>query len=475
MDLNQNQNLFNLDVAQALAVHSNSMPGLHIDTFQYVDRISRFANSLAPQSIAVIVSNPEQTRSNDTEFLYRQASDLYYLNGFPEPDSVIVISTLGNTDKTVLNEVIMFVRPKDHQAEIWGGPRAGIKGAKANYLANRAFDIAQFETKITELLMQANQVYYAFGINPKLDETFRKAWQTNQKPLRNPNEVLHEMRLFKSKKELAVIRHAAKISALAHVQAMRNCKPGMYEHQLQAILEFVFRYYGATGPAYGSIVATGNNAITLHWTNNDSVIKDGDLILVDAACELGGLNGGYAADITRCFPANGKFSQAQAQIYQLVLDAELAAIAACKPNTSLDHVHQVAKRVLNRGLKKLGIAPGNSKAPLDLSDLFMHGTSHWMGIDVHDVGSYQPITPTHNYASSNNRRKKKTRLLEPGMVFTVEPGLYLDAHDKRVPKRYRGIGIRIEDDVLITENGCEVLTGAVPKTISEIEALMAAA
>jgi Xaa-Pro aminopeptidase len=436
-------------------------------------RLDAFRGKLADNSIAIIVSAPERTRSNDTEYPYRQSSDVLYLNGFPEPDGVLVISKLTGKE-----ELIMFVRPKDREREIWTGIRAGVQGAKRTYGADRAFSNDKFEQVLGQLLSKADAVYYRFGLNPELDERFRKVWQPRQKPLYNPNDILHEMRLFKTEQEIELMRHAAAISAEAHREAMRATRPGMTEYQIQAVLEGCFKYHGASAPAYGSIVATGNNAVVLHYTENQATLADGDLLLVDAACEYGIASGGHAADITRGWPVNGKFSDPQRAIYQLVLDAQVAAVKAARPGVPLAHVHQAASRVMRRGLIKLGILPATASAHgsrskkakqgLTLGDFFMHGTSHWIGLDVHDVGSYA----TASGARSDKGRGKR-RVLEPGMVITVEPGLYFDKNDRRVPKQYRGIGVRIEDDILITANGNENLTAAVPKTIAEIEALMA--
>ena len=439
----------------------------------YRKRLQQFWDQLEPNSAAILVSSPERTRSNDTEHPYRQASDIVYLNGFPEPHSVLIVTKFDG--KLGIN---MLVQPKDRALEVWSGVREGVEGACKNYFAKAAHPIEEFDEIVGQVLTSAEKVYYRFGLNEEFDNKFRALWQGHQKPLLNPERILHEMRLFKSEDEMKLMRHAAVVSAEAHRQAMINCQPGVKENQLQAVLEFVFRANGATGPAYTSIVAGGNNAVILHYTRNDQPIKRGDLVLIDAACEFGATNGGYAADITRTFPASGKFTPAQAEIYQLVLDSQLAAIEAARSGVALIAVHEAACKVLRRGLVKLGILPAGSaaksakkpgagkKKPLDLTDFYMHGTSHWLGLDVHDVGAYDPENP-------NNRRGKKRRLLEPGMVITVEPGLYFDLDDKRVPARYRGIGIRIEDDVLITEAGNEVLTAGVPKSIEDIEELMA--
>jgi Xaa-Pro aminopeptidase len=440
-------------------------------------RLTRLYQQMAPNSVAIIVANPERTRSNDTEYAYRQNSDILYLNGFPEPESALVVCKLSGRNK---QRLVMFVRPKDRQREIWTGIRAGVEGAKRQYGADAAFDVSQFAAEVAKLVAAADTVYYRFGVNEEFDEKFRAIWEKNQKPLSNYEDIVHEMRLFKDADELELMRHAAAISAEAHREAMRATRPGMTEGQVQAVLEFAFKFHGATSVAYNSIVAGGNNAVVLHYNNNDQPLAAGDLLLVDAACEFGTVAGGYAADITRCWPVNGKFTEAQREIYDLVLKAQEAALRAVKPGVKLAHIDDVARRVMRRGLIKLGILPATATAhasrkkhkgakeeqPLTLGDFFMHGTSHWLGIDVHDRGKY-------SVTAGNDRRRRKERLLEPGMAFTIEPGLYFDKNDTRVPAKYRGIGVRIEDDVVVTADGCENLTAAVPKHADAIEALMA--
>lgn len=459
----------------------SSLTGPRMTVDLYASRLKVFAARMKPNSVAIIVANPERTRSNDTEFEFRQSSDLLYLTGFPEPEAALMVSKSGRKLTTSL-----FVRPKDRAREIWTGIRHGVEGAKANFACDQAFTVDQFAREVASAISSAKVVYYKYGNSEHFDAQFDKAWKAEQRTLENPETIVHEMRLFKSERELDIMRHAAKISAAAHSEAMRLCQPDSTEYQLEAIIESVFRFNGADFTAYNSIVAGGNNAVILHYTTNHDPLKSGDLMLVDAGCEYQG----YASDITRGFPVNGKFSDAQRTIYQLVLDAQKAAIKAGVAGSSLTKVHQAASKVLRAGLYKLGIisksvstmagerralqehakAVAAAKAsggkapaePVTLRSFFMHGTSHWLGLDVHDVGTGGTRDPFG-----------KKRKLEPGMVFTVEPGLYFDKDDTRVPAEFRGIGVRIEDDVAITADGHEVLTAGVPKEIHEIESLMA--
>lgn len=446
--------------------------------FSLVDaavRRTNFWSKLPEGSVAILVAYPERTRSRDTEHPYRQNSDIIYLTGFPEPEAVLIISKLDLKQP----KVTMLVRPKNKEQEIWTGIRFGTEGALSQFGVDEALTIDKFDEAVRKALADHKQVYYRFGVNPHFDEKFRKAWEYNQKPLFNPCVIINEMRLFKTAAELDLMRYAGVVSAAAHNRAMRHCRPGMLESELQGELEAELKKYGCAAVAYNSIVAGGNNACVLHYGENDDDIADGALVLIDAAGEFRG----YAADITRTFPANGKFSPAQAAIYQIVLDAQLAAIEAVKPGVPLQHIHDVAQRVMKEGLERLGILPPAiptatdtqaiapdataDKKQLTIRDFFMHGTSHWIGIDVHDVGNMGPA------GGAYDPKKGKERVLEPGMCFTIEPGLYLDANDERIPAEYRGIGIRIEDDIAVTATGYENLTAGVPKTIADIEALMA--
>jgi Xaa-Pro aminopeptidase len=426
-------------------------------------RRKKFLSKLPPNSVAIFVSNPEATRSNDTEYKYRQSSNLIYLSGFPEPESALMLCNIKGQPKYTL-----FVRPKDRAQEIWTGIRAGVEGAKRKYHCDAAYTNDKFGEILSELLPRSARVYYRIGYNQFFDDQFCALWQGKQKSLYNPEEIINEMRLFKDTHELAMMQQAAHLSATAHCLAMRACRPGMHEYQLASILEASYLYNGANAPAYGSIVAGGENAVVLHYESNSCALKNGDLVLIDAAGEYQG----YAADITRTFPVNGKFKPAQQEIYELVLDAQLAAIKAARPGKKLADVHGAACAVLEKGLKKLGILRGGARAKqkqgaLGLRSFYMHGTSHWLGLDVHDVGDYKTGDGTRT-----DKGRGKQRVLKPGMVITVEPGLYFDAKDKRVPLKYRGIGIRIEDDVAITKSGNRVLTGNVPKSVDEIEKLM---
>ncbi len=420
------------------------------------NRAALFAK-LPAKSMAIVVANSEFTRNGDVHHEYRQNSDMLYLSQFTEPESVLVLSNL-----TGRNEFIMFVRPKDKSKEVWTGKRCGTDNAVKVFGADKACVIDDLTTVLAPMLKTATQVYYTLGINCTLDEKFKSVWNVVKTPLFDVTKLISELRLFKTFAEIELMRKAATISANAHARTMKKTKPGTFEFQLQATIEHDFKYNGGTGNAYGSIVASGNNACTLHYESNSAKIKANDLILIDAGCEVNG----YASDITRTYPASGKFSPSQKVIYELVLKAQLAAIAMCQAGNTIQSVHDEAAKVMSDGLIELGlIDPKSSKKDAaKLTDFFMHGTSHYLGLDVHDVGSYR------NAAKPDETGKN--RLLEPGMVITVEPGLYFDNEDKHIPSQYRGIGVRIEDDVLITANGHDVLSNSAPKTVKAIEALM---
>lgn len=436
----------------------------------FTGRRKEFLNRLPENSVAIIVSNPEMTRSNDTEYPYRPSSDILYLCGFSEPGAVLVFKKAKSGGRFV-----MFVRPKDPERETWTGRRLGVEGAIATLGCDDAFSIDDFTRELPALLRGADEVFYKFGRNAQLDEKFKSVWMERQVTLQNPEAILHPMRHIKEPAELDLMRHVAEISAQAHSEAMRRVRPGMHEYEIQGIIEGFGAANGAPEQAYNTIAAGGNNAVILHYNTNNEVLSDGDLLLVDAGCEFRG----YAADITRTYPVNGKFSEAQKEVYEVVLASQLAAIRAAKPGATINTVHAAAENVLRRGLVKLGILPANmfKKAKHDelvaraekrdnlkllahLGRFYMHGTSHWLGLDVHDVCGL-------------SKKEGKELPLAPGMVITVEPGLYFPDNDKLVPRRYRGIGIRIEDDVVITADGNEVITSSVPKTVEDIERLMA--
>jgi Xaa-Pro aminopeptidase len=440
----------------------------------FAKRRKYFIEQMLPNSVAFILSNPERIRSNDTDYPYRQSSDILYLSNFPEPQTVLILSNFDEKP-----EFKMIVRAKDRQREIWTGRRLGIEGAIEKFACQEAYTVDQFTQVVKNILMKAENVYYKFGDNEEFDELFEPQWKKYSTPLHNPETITHRMRLVKEKPEIDLMRQAAAISAEAHCSAMEVCRVGMMEYEIQAEIERLFKIRGANAPAYNSIVAGGINSIILHYTENNSSLQKGDLLLIDAACEYRG----YASDITRTFPVSGKFSEEQLEIYNLVLDANKAAIAFAKAGITLKQVHEKAANILREGLIKLGVLSpemnsaeseervlkhtgknGNKSTPVILRDVFMHGTSHWLGLDVHDVGTI-----------GTRSTQGKAVAMIPGMAFTVEPGLYFDPEDKRLPKKYRGIGVRIEDDVVITTKGCEVLTSGVPKEAEEIEELMAAA
>ncbi len=418
---------------------------------------------MSANSIAILTAAPERVRSRDTHFPYRQDSDFLYLCGFPEPEAVMVL-----LPKRAQGEFILFCRERDRSREIWDGYRAGPDGAREQYGADDAFPIADIDDILPGLLEGRDRVYYALGRNRSFDgrlldwiEGIRARARAGAVP---PDEfvdldhLLHEMRLFKSAKELGVMRKAAAISARAHCRAMQVAKPGMYEYQLQAEVEHTFATEGARYPAYGSIVGGGANGCILHYVENSAPLQDGDLVLIDAGCEYQH----YAADITRTFPVNGRFSGPQKALYEVVLAAQLAAIDAVRAGNHWDEPHKATVRAITEGLVDLGLLKGEVETLIATgayTDFYMHRAGHWLGMDVHDVGDYKV--------------DGQWRLLEPGMVMTVEPGIYVAPDNRKVAKKWRGIGIRIEDDVAITRKGIEVLTGDVPKQIVDIEHLMA--
>ncbi|MCG7546665.1 Xaa-Pro aminopeptidase [Pseudoalteromonas sp. Of7M-16] len=429
---------------------------------EFVARRARLLNSLDNNAVAIIPAAAEITRSRDTEFPFRQDSDFFYLTGFKEPDAVLVL----HKDKAGSGRTILFCRNKDKLAEIWHGRRVGFEMAKSQFAMDETYALTDLDDELLALVNGCATLYFGQGTYPLFDDkvwsllsTLRGAPKKGYKApetIKDIRPLVHEMRLFKSDNEIAVMRKAAQISAQAHVRAMQFAKPDATEYQLEAEIHHHYAMNGARYPAYGTIVGSGNNANILHYTENSDALKSGDLILIDSGCELEG----YAADITRTFPVSGQFSAAQTEIYNLVLKAQLAAFEEVKPGGTLVKANKQVVRVLTEGLIELGILSGTVDELIEAQAckaFYMHGVGHWLGLDVHDVGEY--------------KLDEADRPFEAGMVLTIEPGLYFD-EDAEVPAQYKGIGVRIEDDLLITQNGHENLTVDVPKSIAEIEALM---
>ncbi|EPX7408676.1 Xaa-Pro aminopeptidase [Cronobacter dublinensis] len=431
---------------------------------EFLRRRQALLAKMAPASAALIFAAPQATRSADSEYPYRQSSDFWYFTGFNEPEAVLV---LIKSDETHSHSVI-FNRLRDKTAEIWSGRRLGQDAAPAKLGVDRALAYNEIDEQLYQLLNGLDVVYHAQGeyayadtiVFAALDKLRRGSRQNLSAPatLTDWRPWVHELRLFKSPEELAVMRRAGEISALAHTRAMQKCRPSMYEYELEGEILHEFTRHGARFPSYNTIVGGGENGCILHYTENESQLRDGDLVLIDAGCEYRG----YAGDITRTFPVNGKFTPAQRAVYDIVLESLETALRLFRPGTSIQDVTGDVVRVMVKGLIGLGILQGDVEqlvADNAHRPYFMHGLSHWLGLDVHDVGFYGP---------------DRSRILAPGMVITVEPGLYI-APDADVPEAYRGIGIRIEDDIVITETGNENLTASVVKSADDIEALMAAA
>lgn len=430
---------------------------------EFAERRRQFMDMMEPNSIAILPAAPMRTRSRDTEFPYRQDSDFFYLSGFAEPEAVLVLVP-GRKH----GEFVMFCRERDRDMEIWNGYRAGPEGAVKQYGADDAFPIGDIDEILPGLLEGTERVYYAMGKDKEFDRQVMEWVNTIRAKVRSgahpPGEfialdhLLHDMRLYKSKAEIRLMQKAADMTAEAHVRAMETCRPGMMEFQLEAEFLHEFGRQGSRFPAYSSIVGGGANGCILHYIDNTDELKSGDLVLIDAGAEYQH----YAADITRTFPVNGKFSPQQRALYQVVLKAQLAAIKQVKPGNHWNQPHEAAVKELTKGLIELGLLQGKLAELIEseaYKPFYMHRTGHWLGMDVHDVGDYKV--------------GDAWRVFEPGMVLTVEPGLYVAPDDNNVDSQWRGIGIRIEDDVLVTEKGRKVLTRNVPKDPDEIEALMA--
>ncbi|WP_428310221.1 Xaa-Pro aminopeptidase [Hydrocarboniphaga sp.] len=431
---------------------------------EHARRRKELMRRIGVDAVAIIPASSEVVRARDTHFRFRQNSDFQYLSGFPEPDAIAVLAP-GRKD----GEFVLFTRPRDKDSEIWHGRRAGPEGAIADYGADQAFNIGELETQLPKLLAGREAVHYSLGefteLDAKITGIVRYLREVSRRGAAAPtcfvalDVTLHEMRLFKSKAEIALMKKAAEVSARAHVRAMQMARPGRFEWQVMAEIQSEFERENMQ-PGYGSIVGGGDNACILHYTENNMALRDGDLLLIDA----GGEYQGYTADITRTFPINGKFSAAQKAVYEIVLEANKVAIKTLKAGASVGKPHEVATRVLTEGMVDIGLLKGKVDdliAQEKHRQFYMHGTGHWLGMDVHDVGRY--------------KLAGKYRKFEPGMIMTVEPGLYIAPGTPNVDEKFWGIGIRIEDDVLVTDAAPEVLTGGVPKGVREIEALIAAA
>lgn len=432
-----------------------------IPTAEFAQRRAKLRAELGDNALAIIPAAGLTVRNADVEHRFRQNSTFRYFTHFPEPDAIAVISTVPDVPAYQL-----FCLPKNAKEEQWTGRRAGISGVTQNYQADAAYELADLTTTLLPQLKQCQQLYCDLGVNSALDSQLtdwlnqlrRQARDGIQSPvaIASLERIVHPMRLHKSPAEIACMRHAAQISAQAHCRAMQCARPGVFEYELEAEFDHEFRRHNM-GTAYGSIVGGGDNACILHYVNNDQALNDGDLVLIDAGAEYQG----YAADITRTFPVNGRFNAAQTAIYELVLKAQLAAIEKCTTEHCWNDPHDAAVHVLTTGLVELGLLQGDVATLIETGaykTYYMHRTGHWLGLDVHDVGDYKVAGEWQRFA--------------PGMVLTVEPGLYISPAEN-IDKQWWNIGVRIEDDVLITEHAPEVLTHAVPKTVAEVEAEMA--
>ena len=438
---------------------------ISIPKSEYARRRKALMAQMEPNSIAILPAAPVYIRNRDVEHVYRQDSDFQYLSGFPEPEAVMALIP-GREH----GEYVLFCRERDPERELWDGLRAGQDGAISTFGADDAFPIGDIDDILPGLIEGRERVYYAIGCNQEFDHRLME-WINHIRAKARlgatpPNEfvalnhLLHDMRLYKSAAEVKVMKEAAEISARAHVRAMQASRAGLYEYHLEAELDYEFRKGGAKMSAYGSIVAAGKNACILHYRENNAPLKDGDLVLIDAGCEIDC----YASDITRTFPVSGKFSPEQKAIYELVLKANEEAFKFIAPGRHWNEAHEATVRVITAGLVDLGLLEGDVDeliASEAYKPFYMHRAGHWLGMDVHDVGDYKV--------------GGQWRVLEIGMAMTVEPGIYIAPGNDKVAKKWRGIGVRIEDDVVVTKKGCEILTNGVPKTVAEIEALMAAA
>lgn len=433
---------------------------------EYVERRQRLMSALDEHAVVMLPAATLSYRNRDSEYAFRQSSDFHYLTGFPEPDALLVLLPDGNGS----GRSILFCLPRDPEQEVWNGYRYGPEGAVKDFDFDEAYSLDVLDEQMLALIDGRRSIHFPLAQEQGLSASIHGWRQALQRKYRSAQPVpqvlhdleprLHELRLIKSDAEQALMRTAGALSAQAHIKAMQHCRPGLMEYQLEALILHHFAEQGARWPAYNSIVGGGANGCILHYTENRDPLRDGDLVLIDAGAEVQC----YAGDITRTFPVNGRFSDDQKALYEVVLEAQLAAIEVIRPGQSWNLAHERAVWVLTAGLVRLGILQGEPQALVDAQayrPFYMHRTGHWLGLDVHDVGEYKD--------------GENWRALQAGMVLTVEPGLYIAPDCLDVDARWRGIGIRIEDDVLVTDSGCEVLTALVPKTVAEIEQLMVAA
>ncbi len=427
----------------------------------FAERRQRLLDAMGPDAAAIVMGARLATRSADTEFPFRQDSDFHYLTGFDHPGAVALFRTDDGPAFT------LFVQPRDKAAETWTGYRPGVDGAKQDYGADEAYPIDTLLEELPKQIERAGRLFHTYGRDAELDrtivaslESLRGRTKLGFEPpgeIVDPRDLIHEMRLIKEPAEVEIMRRAAAITAVGHQEAARICRDGRHEYELQAELEYAFRRLGGSGPAYGSIVGGGKNATILHYVTNAEKLHGGSLCLIDAGAELEG----YASDVTRTYPVGGRFNGPERAVYEMVLDAQKKALEACRPGTTLPTIHSTTVRALVEGMVSLGLLSGTVDDLVESEayrTYYMHGTSHWLGLDVHDVGSY-----TH---------AGKPRTLDAGMAFTVEPGIYVAPDDERAPEHLRGIGVRIEDDVVVTSDGIENLNLAIPKEPDDVEAWM---
>jgi Xaa-Pro aminopeptidase len=429
---------------------------------EFAKRRKKLMQKIGSTGIVILVAAPVAMRSGDSDYPYRQHSDFYYLTGFEEPEAVAIFAP-----KRKEGEFILFNRARNRSEEIWTGVRAGQEGARQQFGADEAYPMEQLVEKLPEFLTGRKEIYYTLGANSAFDTLLINAINKIRGKIRSGAQssfglmdlthTAHEMRIIKSSAEIALMRKAAQISAAAHVKAMMACHPGMYEYQLEAEIIYQFQTRGARYPAYPTIVGSGSNSCILHYVANNQVIADKSLVLVDAGCEYQF----YASDVTRTFPANGRFTAEQSAVYEIVLAAQLAGIKAVRPGAEWDAPQQAIVKVITQGLMDLKLLKGHLDDLIQeraYSKFYMHSAGHWLGLDVHDVGCY--------------KFDGKWRRMQAGMVLTIEPGIYIPARTPHVAKRWHDIGVRIEDDILVTPTGNEILSCDAPKTINDIEHIM---